>query len=413
MNQKKFNNILKIIDYSLIFFPIALILGSPTVNLYLVTYSIIFFYLCFKLKQFDWLKLYWVKIVIVFWLYLIIISFFSTDIINALRSSFFFIRFLFFSLLIGYFGFKVLKFEYVLKIWFFILAAVVIDAWIQFTFGENIFGIKIRGDRLSGVFGDEMVIGAFIWKLSCPVISFLIIRSFINEKFLYKKYLLACTLFPITVLISGERMSFLMYVFFLFTILTYLSFYKKKLKLFFSLIVVSTLSLFLIFSSLNSVKNRYLEFYNIVGDFSESSYGKLFVSGFELWKKNPIIGVGLKNFRVECDVQLENREPIIHPLCSTHPHNLYLELLSESGFFGFIFFLFFIFSFCFYYINKNFILKKKNEKNFFIVTLFLSLVSFIWPVSTSGSFFTTWNGTFYWLIIGLIIFISNQKKIRI
>ncbi len=45
----------------------------------------------------------------------------------------------------GYFGFKVLKFEYVLKIWFFILAAVVIDAWIQFTFGKNIFGIEIRG----------------------------------------------------------------------------------------------------------------------------------------------------------------------------------------------------------------------------------------------------------------------------
>ena len=130
-------------------------------------------------------------------------------------------------------------------------------------------------------------------------------------------------------------------------------------------------------------------------------------------KKNPIIGVGLKNFRVECDVQLENRKPIIHPLCSTHPHNLYIEILAETGSIGFILFLLFIFNFFLNYINKNLLLKKNNEKNFFLTMLLLSLISFIWPISTSGSFFTTWNATFYWLIIGLIIFTSNQKKLKI
>ncbi len=413
MLKKKLDKIYKFIDYSLIFFPIALILGAPAVNLYLATYTLIFIYLCMKLNFFDWYKEKWIKIILIFWLYIILISFFSTDYLNALRSSFFFIRFLFFSLLIGYFGFKVLKLDRIIKIWLFILLAVAIDVWIQFIFGEDIFGIKTRGDRLSGLFGDELVLGAFIWKLSCPVISLLILRLFLKGKFTDKKYLIACSIFPITVLISGERMSFVMYLFFLIMICGYLSFYKNKIKLFLSLIVVSVLSLFLIFSNLNSVKNRYQDFYNIVVDFSESSYGKLFASGLEIWKKNPIIGVGLKNFRVECDVQLENREPIIHPLCSTHPHNLYIEILAETGSIGFILFLLFIFNFFANYINKNSLLKKNNEKNFFLVTLLLSLISFIWPISTSGSFFTTWNATFYWLIIGLIIFTSSRKKLKI
>ena len=285
MLKKKLDNIYKFIDYSLIFFPIALILGAPTVNLYLGVYTLIFLYLCTKLNFFSWYKEKWVKIILVFWLYIVLISLFSTDYINALRSSFFFIRFLFFSLLIGYFGFKVLKFERVIKIWLFILLAVAIDVWIQFVFGEDIFGIKTRGDRLSGLFGDELVLGAFIWKLSCPVIALLILRIFLKDKFIDKKYLIACSIFPITVLISGERMSFLMYLFFLITITGYLSLYKRKLKLFLSLIVVSVFSLFLIFSNLNSVKNRYQDFYSIVGDFSESSYGKLFASGIEIWKK--------------------------------------------------------------------------------------------------------------------------------
>ena len=87
MLKKKLDNIYKFIDYSLIFFPIALILGAPTVNLYLGVYTLIFLYLCTKLNFFSWYKEKWVKIILVFWLYIVLISLFSTDYINALRSS--------------------------------------------------------------------------------------------------------------------------------------------------------------------------------------------------------------------------------------------------------------------------------------------------------------------------------------
>ena len=83
----------KFIDYTLIFFPIALILGSPAVNLYLITYSIFFIYICLNYKFFNWINVVWIKVFLIFWAYLIINSFFANDFFNSLRGSFSLIRF--------------------------------------------------------------------------------------------------------------------------------------------------------------------------------------------------------------------------------------------------------------------------------------------------------------------------------
>ena len=105
----------KFIDYSLIFFPIALILGSPAVNFYLISYSIIFIYIFLYYKFFDWLNISWIKVFLLFWVYLIINSFFANDYYNSLRGSFSLIRFLLFALLIGYFGFKFIDIKKIAK----------------------------------------------------------------------------------------------------------------------------------------------------------------------------------------------------------------------------------------------------------------------------------------------------------
>ena len=89
----KENSLSKFIDYSLILFPIALILGSPTVNLYLITYSLLFIYIVLKNSFYDWFKIKWIKVFIIFWLYLILTSFFS---IKTSHSSDFYPTFLIF-----------------------------------------------------------------------------------------------------------------------------------------------------------------------------------------------------------------------------------------------------------------------------------------------------------------------------
>ena len=403
----KENSLSKFIDYSLILFPIALVLGSPTVNLYLITYSLLFIYIVLKNSFYDWFKIKWIKVFIIFWLYLILTSFFATDIFNALRASFSLIRFLFFALLIGYFGFKTLKPDKIINIWFYILVFISIDIWIQFIVGYDLFGVEARFNRLSGPFGDELVVGSFIWKISSCVLPIILVQLFILNKNINKIYLYCFLLFLISVFISGERMSFLMFFSYLILSLSIMLIYKGKIKHLLISFAIFFFSLSLIATKVDIVKNRYSELFTIIKDFNASSYGKLFVSGYEIWKKNKIIGVGVKNFRVECDIQLDNREPIQHPLCSSHPHNLYLEILSETGIIGSIIFVTFILLLI-KYIFKDF-KTNSSEKKFKLLLFFTSLLVTIWPISTSGSFFTTWNGSYYWLIIGIILSLKNLK----
>jgi len=77
-----------------------------------------------------------------------------------------------------------------------------------------------------------------------------------------------------------------------------------------------------------------------------------------------------------------------------------MEFLSETGIIGTILFIIFISSILF---QKIFFLK-----NPFYFSVFLSLTLYLFPIATSGSFFSTWNGCFFWFFLGLLL---SFKKI--
>jgi len=99
--------------------------------------------------------------------------------------------------------------------------------------------------------------------------------------------------------------------------------------------------------------------------------------------------------------------------CSTHPHNYYLEILSELGLIGII-----LFTFIFIFLIKNFIeifvknkvYKKNNLENLIFLSLLISMIVSLWPIKITGSIFTTWNGTYYWFLISLFSSVQNNFK---
>ena len=126
-----------------------------------------------------------------------------------------------------------------------------------------------------------------------------------------------------------------------------------------------------------------------------------------MWKEKPIFGFGLKSFRVKCWELLTKYENLS---CATHPHNYYLELMAESGIVGLfiiiIFFLTLLWKSLIKLIKKNF--NSKNEIYFFIPVLIIVFLE-IWPIRTSGSFFTTWNATILWLNVGILFSLNRNK----
>tara|TARA_B100001063_G_scaffold22490_1_gene17140 strand:- start:1261 stop:1563 length:303 start_codon:yes stop_codon:yes gene_type:complete len=93
-----------------------------------------------------------------------------------------------------------------------------------------------------------------------------------------------------------------------------------------------------------------------------------------------------------------------------HPHNYYLEILTETGIIGLVvilsvFILILYRSFYSKYFS-NLILK---ENNIIVPFIFLFLVE-IFPIKSTGSFFTTGNTTYLILIMAILIALINTNN---
>ena len=401
---------------------ISFIVGSAVLNITLVVISIFYLFKNFKNKKFDEFEIIWVKAFLVFWIYLILISFFSEDYLSSIRSSFSQIRYLFLILFIyKYLNFQILKFiiYFLTSLLFFVS----IDNNIQFFTGLDIFGYQAEGyifderiynlntinyyvGRLSGPFGNELVTGAFIAKLSFPLI-FYFMQLFKKVKKIYK-FLIIC-LFVILiegVIISGERTSSLLIILAFF--LAFYSSYGFKKTLLISLPIL--LSLVILINSNDFLKKRSEDTVKIVKNIPDSSYGRLYSAGINIWKENLIFGVGLKNYRIECNNIIDPEPNHTFPFCATHPHNVILEFLSEAGLMGLFLFLVFLFLFI-----KNFFHNYKKEKNsdykFICLGSFTMIILSIIPLYPSGSFFSSWNSTFFWINFGFAASLINREKL--
>ena len=122
---------------------------------------------------------------------------------------------------------------------------------------------------------------------------------------------------------------------------------------------------------------------------------------YNIFKKEPFFGIGMKNFRKESDKEKYNPIEGINGFAN-HPHQTHFEFLSELGLVGYLLIILNIF----YIIIKTF--KKSFKKNLFVIsaTIFI-FVTFI-PLIPSGSFFTTYTATIFWINYSFLI--TNSKK---
>ena len=60
-----------------------------------------------------------------------------------------------------------------------------LDAWLQFFLGRNLLGYEIIKNRISGVFGDDLILGSFLVRV-LPFLVWLIFFFKIDIKKNYK-----------------------------------------------------------------------------------------------------------------------------------------------------------------------------------------------------------------------------------
>ena len=131
-------------------------------------------------------------------------------------------------------------------------------------------------------------------------------------------------------------------------------------------------------------------------------------SFYGTWMMNKYIGGGIKSFRHNCP----KRKILSHnerTTCNMHPHNYYLEILTDTGLIGFILSCLIFFSVIYHSIIKNYFLKSTTQINIILVPFTFVFISEIFPFRLSGSFFTTSTSTFIFILIATIIAFSKKN----
>ena len=397
------------------FFPLSLIVGNTMVNINIFFIVVLIFIKSLSDQNFNWVKYKYFKILIIIYLYLVFNSLynyylnFNLGIAGIIRSLGF-IKFVFLSLSLSILLKDKKDLDKILQIWSFITIIVIFDVYFEFIFNQNILGFKSLDERrIVSFFYDELIVGGFLLTFSYIVYSYQFNKIKNNYKYLAVFFI---ALIPITILITGERSNFIKSVIiFLLIILTlnksYIPFNKIKIILF------TIISIFIIIFTNKNIFLKQAEFFQrvLIVNESDSYYDKLknikyihhYKTAINIFKDHKILGVGNKNFRFICHDEKYITEFNFN--CSSHPHQIHFEILSEQGVIGYLLFLY-----LFIVFFKDFI-KNKNRNNVLFISINIYLVVFLIPFIPSVSIFSTTNGYFFWLIFSFAVFF-NQKKTK-
>ena len=419
--MKKQTLIFEIIPtYIVIFMPVLLITGPFLSDLGVSIVSILFL---MNSKKNNLLKYYnniYFKVFVIFWMILIISSLLSNNILVSLKNSLFYFRFGIFSLCLWYLIEKNINIiKYIFYSILICFLALIIDGYFQYFFGKNLFGIELyREYRVSSFFGSELILGSYLSRFF-PILFALFL--FIDQKLLVKNKRL---LFFITIIfilvegliiLSGERLALFFMNFSAIFIILMINDYRRYR---FWTYVGSLLFIFILLFSSPIMKQRIID--QTINDFIKKNNGgekvyifskphnDMYISATRIFFDNKFFGVGPRQFRNICSDYYVSEYS-----CETHPHNTYIELLSEAGIFAFLI-VAVLFLLIIFLVSKQFFLKLFNSKkkyfNDFQLCLLGAIIISIWPFSPSGSFFNNWLSIVYYFPIGIFLWSRNNEK---
>ena len=224
----------------------------------------------------------------------------------------------------------------------------------QYFSGENIFGWKSY-ERVSSFFGEEKILGSYLSRL-WPIFFGLSIFILKKKSKLFFLFILIFILSESLIFLSGDRSAFFnINLSAIFVIL----FSKKLLKLRLTTLL-SSIFLLTIISFINptakervfdqTLKQMNLSKIDKTDDIEIYIFSKEhthhYITAYRMYLDNKIFGVGVKNFRKFCKIDKYRHSQLS---CASHPHNTYIQILSETGIFGFIFLILALFYFCLLY----------------------------------------------------------------
>jgi len=411
----------------IVFIPVFMILGPAVPDIVVSISAIFFLIITYYQKNYDYLKDKIFISFMLFWFSIVFSSLFSNHLSESLPNSIVYVRFIFFTMFVKYYVSqnKFAK-KYSLKIFVLVIIFVAIDSLIQSYFRVDLFGHKmaeVASFRLDGPFGgEEWIVGSFLSKYFLLCVSFFLISGIKSNFLKYLFFLFFLFLNYVTIFLSGERAAFLI------ANLSIILFFSLNLKLFKKLVLPIFVCLIILIPIIKNSNGyeRFMSIFEILGikdnfqniniqkeeknlTFWDSHYGAHYLTAIEIFKDNVLIGSGTKTFRIVCsDKKYESIDSQLAEIrCATHPHNFYLQILSENGLIGFLFFILFL-----TIIIKQFY-NEIHLKNYMSSAFFISFLTFIWPINSTGNIFNNRYALMLFFLIALFLIVIKNNDLLI
>lgn len=408
----------KIPFYLTFLLPAFLVSGPFLADSVITVCAIIFLINSYKNNLWSYYRNYFFYFFFFFYICINLSSLFSSNVIFSLKTSLPYLRFIIFSLSTWYilntYSKKLIK--YFLYCFLIVFIILVIDGLYQYVNKYNLLGHPLLHNRVSSLFFDELILGSFVSR-NFPLFLglFYLYSKNYNLSLIIKIFFFIIIIFiPYLVFLSGERSSF----FYIVLSGIYILLFFRDKKLLITYLVSVLLIIFGIFFLEKRFSDRIITttkqqlFYNQSNNKKINIFSKTheehYLSAFKIFKDNVILGAGPKSFRLKC---AEEKYLISEFSCVSHPHNTYLQLLSETGLVGF-FLIFSLFALLclssFIMIYQNYFLKKNIKP--FKIFLFASFLITLWPIVPSGNFFTNWLNIIYYLPLGFFLWFHYKKR---
>ena len=377
----------------LLAFPLALLAARGVADVIVVLIGLAFLVESIRRRRWEWLRDPVILAAIGLWAVLnVVVSPAAVDSAVSFGRSLSWIRFLLFYAAITVWLLADDRSVRLVMWWMTcVIILVVIDCFMQALSGWSVTDQPMQGSRLTGLL-DRPNIGSFLAKTGFPLMGLLLCTDRFGS-FPRRASIVSIfgSLIFLSILLTGERTITLLTIF--------------SLVLVFSLVFVTTPRWRVLIASLSAllvgviiaviilegrIYQRLLDLIDDLSSFQESPYGHLFSAAWWIFMDHPLTGVGLKNYREVCAHYTEH--------CHPHPHNIYLEFLSESGIVGFLFFVAFVVIFVVKFARRT----MRNAVNpgaagFFAGALLISL----FPFAATQSYFSNWPAMLLWYSLSL------------
>ena len=337
------------------------------------------------------------------------------DSVNHARSAetvFPYLRFLFLGIFVIHTIKKSEALDKINLIIFIVMSFWCIDAAVQYEFKIDLFGNPYEPGHITGVFYPRLTLGHITACLS-PIFFESLRKHGGNQRWLW----LFLPLLVFTVFLSGRRSAWIMLAVGLAGYIIYLYFVMESKKLFSKRSIVAgalTIAALLVVVSYDKpLQNRLVKPAVLLsGDFEQidiATSNRLHIWGvsISMFKSNWFNGVGPRAYRYAYGDYVSSNDYWMskgEEYGPNHPHQIVLEILSETGLLGFFGLLFFI------YLFLTSIKKYRMVKTSF--PWLLCVIIAIFPLNTHMAIYGSyWATVFWWLVTMAFVASAVSDKI--